>query len=59
MGRNWKEKAAYRYIHFDMPIPRHLFGIRMKWWRHNFDIGEMRYKRKQLIDKQLNKEIYE
>lgn len=59
MSRNWKEKAAYRYVHLGIPIPTHLFCIREKWWRYNFDIGEMRYKRKQYIEKQLNKDMYE
>ncbi len=59
MSRNWKEKAAYRYVHLGIPIPTHLFCIRKKWWRYNFYIGEMRYKRKQYIEKQLNKDMYE
>ena len=59
MSRNWKEKAAYRYVYLSIPILTHLFCIRRKWWRYNFDIGKMRYKRRQYIDNQLNKDMYE
>ena len=59
MSRNWKEKTAYRYVHLGIPIPTHLLSIRIKWWRYNFDIGKMRYKRRQYIENQLNKNMYE
>ena len=59
MSRNWKEKTAYRYVHLGIPIPTHLLSIRRKWWRYNFDIGKMRYKRRQYIENQLNKNMYE
>ncbi len=48
MGNNYKERAAYAYLHdIGRNIPRKLlYRIKRKWWRNNFDIGEMRKKRK-------------
>ena len=46
MGKNYKERSAYAYLHdTGRNIPRKLlYRIKRKWWRHNFDIGEMRAK---------------
>lgn len=48
MGKNYKERAAYAYLHdTGRNIPRKLlYRIKRKWWRHNYEIGEMRKKRK-------------
>lgn len=47
MSKNYKERAAYAYLHdTDTPISRKLlYRLKRKWWRHNYDIGEMRVKR--------------
>lgn len=47
MGRNFKERAAYVYLHgMKSQIPRKLlYSLKRKWWRHNYDIGDMRLKR--------------
>lgn len=53
MGNNYKERAAYAYLHdIGRNIPRKLlYRIKRKWWRHNFDIGEMRKKKNELKNK--------
>ena len=53
MGKDYKERAAYAYLHdTGRNIPRKLlYQIKRRWWRHNFDIGEMREKRKELKNK--------
>lgn len=53
MGKDYKERAAYAYLHdTGRNIPRKLlYRIKRKWWRHNFDIGEMRKKKNELIKK--------
>lgn len=58
MSKNYKERAAYAYLHDTCRnIPRKLlYRIKRKWWRHNFDIGEMRKKKNELIKKQDNNE---
>ena len=50
MGKDYKERAAYAWIHGTCRnIPRKLlYRIKRKWWRHNFDIGEMRKKKNEL-----------
>lgn len=47
MGRNYKERAAYAYLHdTKSQISRKLlYSLKRKWWRYNFDIGDMRLKR--------------
>lgn len=46
MGKDYKERAAYAYLHdTGRNIPRKLlYRIKRKWWRHNYEIGEMRAK---------------
>ncbi len=52
MSKNDKERAAYAWIHeTGRNIPRKLlYRIKRKWWRHNYDIGEMRAKRKNHLE---------
>lgn len=54
MGKDYKQRAAYRYLHGTGDIPRKmLIRIFKKWNRHNFDIGEMRADKVDKIDKIL------
>lgn len=48
MSKDYKERAAYAYLHdTGRNIPRKLlYRIKRKWWRHNYEIGEMRNKKK-------------
>lgn len=48
MSKNYKERAAYAYLHdTGRQVSRKLlYRIKRKWWRRNNDIGEMREKRK-------------
>lgn len=50
MSKNHTEQAAYAYQHgTDRLITRKmLYRLKRKWWRHNFNIGEMRFRKKQL-----------
>lgn len=52
MSKNYKERAAYAWIHeTGRNIPRKLlYRIKRKWWRHNYDIGAMRAKRKKHLE---------
>lgn len=52
MGKNYKERAAYAWIHdTGARISRKLlYRIKRKWWRYNNDIGEMRSKRKNKLE---------
>lgn len=54
MGKDYKQRAAYRYLHGIGDIPKKmLIRIFKKWNRHNFDIGEMRADKVDKIDKIL------
>lgn len=62
MGRNYKEKAAYHYLHDIKSVPRKMMiKLFKKWNRHNFDIDEMRYnrvmKKEHIFDRDWKKEI--
>ncbi len=54
MSRNYKERAAYAYLHdIDRQISQKLlYRIKRKWWRYNNDVGEMRAKRKDQFNAQ-------
>lgn len=58
MSKNYKERAAYAYLHdTGRRISRNLlYCIKRKWWRHNYDVGEMRKKKNELIKKQTKHE---
>ena len=53
MGKNYKERAAYAYLHdIGRNIPRKLlYRIKRKGWRNNYEIGDMRNKKNELIKK--------
>lgn len=62
MGKNYKEKSAYLYLHEISKISYNmLIKLRKKWNRHNFDVDEMRAQKKskieRIIDKDLDNEI--
>lgn len=43
MGKNWKEKEAYRYLHDVGDVSRRMMiTLGLKWRRHNWDVGEER-----------------
>ena len=60
MGKDYKERAAYAYLHdTGRNIPRKLlYRIKRKWWRHNYEIGEMRKKRKKNFNSIKNRYEY-
>lgn len=53
MGKNYKEKASYKFLHgMDDSVPE---SVRNKWDRKNFDVGRFRAKRKKIIEKDFDK----
>lgn len=50
MSKNHKEQSAYAYQHDTgrLITRKMLYRLKRKWWRHNFNIGEMRFRKKQL-----------
>lgn len=62
MGKNYKEKCSYYYLHDIKDIPFKMYiSLKHKWNRHNFDLDEMRYlrnkKRIKILNNQLKNEI--
>ena len=52
MGKNYKEQAAYDYLHENKPVKFFLLiKLFKKWRRYNWDIGEARHRRNQLKEK--------
>lgn len=57
MGKNYKEKSEYLYLHEIGKISyKMLIKLRNKWNRHNFDVDEMRARKKDKIEHILDKE---
>lgn len=57
MGKNYKEKSAYLYLHEIRKISyKMLIKLRKKWNRHNFDVDEMRAYKKNKMEHILDKE---
>lgn len=48
MGKNYKERGAYDYLHGKQVNSNLLFRIFRKWKRHNWDVGEYRAERAKL-----------
>ena len=54
MGRNFKERQAYLYLHG--LIDKVSFMLHRKWSRNNWDIGEFRALRKEKTERIIDKE---
>lgn len=53
MGKNYKEKKAFLYLHgFSDSVPS---CVKNKWDRKNFEVGKRRKKKIALAEKQLRK----
>ena len=59
MSNNFKEQAAYNYMHGNEGkiLPKYKRSILNKWNRHNFEIAEFRVMRNKRKDDQFRKEM--
>ena len=59
MSKNFREQAAYDYIHDkkEKIKDKHFWSIMRKWWRHNCEVGESRMIRNREKKIQQDKEL--
>lgn len=53
MGKNYKEKQAFLYLHNLSDSVS--ISVKNKWDRKNYDVGKSRAKRKKVIEQDIDK----